>query len=238
MKISESGNIDFNTIDTIIFDWGGVITNISPEATIKAFTNLGHKSFEKYFDPSNHDDLFLRFEQGKASDEEIIERLHEEIGKPVPAERLKSALCAMILDTPATRLKILENLRKKFRLILLSNTNYIHVTYYNNYLLKKYRIDFKSLFHKVYYSCEIGMRKPDPEIYRYVLSDSGLEGKKTLFIDDTEINIRVARSMNIQGFHLNNRMTIEELFSDYTGNKPFYKPCNLNDEFQLINKIP
>ncbi len=214
MKISKSVNIDFNIITTIIFDWGGVITNILPKATINAFTELGHKSFAKYFDAEFNDDLFLRFEKGQVRDEEIYARLRSEIGKPVPKEKLKHALCAMLLDTPAIRLKILKKLNKKFRLILLSNTNTIHSNYYNNYLLQKHKVDFRGLFNKVYYSHELGMRKPDLEIYEYVLTDASLEGRETLFIDDTEINIRVARSMNIQCVHLNNDATIEEIFTD------------------------
>ncbi len=214
MKISKSVNIDFNTITTIIFDWGGVITNILPEATINAFAELGHKSFAKYFDAALNDDLFLRFEKGQVRDEEIYARLRSDIGKPVPIEKLKHALCAMLLDTPAIRLKILKKLSNKFRLILLSNTNSIHSKYYNNYLLQKHKIDFRGLFDKVYYSHELGMRKPDLEIFRYVITDAGLDGGKTLFIDDTEINIRVARSLNIQCIHLNNDATIEDIFSD------------------------
>ena len=214
MKISKPVSIDFNTITTLIFDWGGVITNIDPEATIHAFTELGHRSFFNYFDGAVHDTLFLQFEKGEMNDKEVYTRLRTEIGKPVPEDTLKKALCAMMLDTPVSRLKLLEKLGEKFRLLLLSNTNSIHSGYYHNYLLQKYKIDFKGLFDKVYYSHEIGMRKPDAEIFEYVLSDAGLDPVKTLFIDDTEINIRVARSLNIQCIHLNNSITIEDVFAD------------------------
>ena len=214
MKISKPVSIDFNTITTLVFDWGGVITNIDPEATINAFAELGHRSFPNYFNGAVHDTLFLQFEKGEVNDEEIYARLRSAIGKPVPEDKLKQALCAMLLDTPVSRLKLLEKLKQKFRLLLLSNTNSIHSGYYNNYLLHKYKIDFKSLFDKVYYSHEIGMRKPDSEIFQYVLSDAGLNPVETLFIDDSEINIGVARSLNIQCIHLDNSITMEDVFTD------------------------
>ncbi len=214
MKISKSVNIDFNTITTIIFDWGGVITNIYPKASIAAFSKLGHRSFQKYFHAGPDDDLFLRFEKGEAQNNEIFERLREEIGKPVPDEKLNKALCAMLLDTPDERLKIISELGKDFRLILLSNTNPIHTDYYNKYLMEKHNVNFPALFDHVYYSYKIGLRKPDPEIFSYVLDHDKLDENKTLFIDDTEINITAARSLNIQCLHLNHGLTIEDIFSE------------------------
>lgn len=213
MKILKSINIDFNTISTIIFDWGGVITNIYPQASIDAFIQLGLPNISKYFNDGINNDLFLRYEKGEARNEEIFTTLGEEIGKPVTDIEIQRALCAMMLDTPPIRLEILKELGKEYRLLLLSNTNPVHTLYYNTYLMEKYDVDFRVLFHKVYYSYQLGMRKPDKEIFRYVLTDSKLDGDETLFIDDTEINIQVARSLNIQCLHLNNGLTLEKIFS-------------------------
>jgi len=212
MKISTIENIDFNSISTIIFDWGGVITNIHPAATVDAFSKLGHHSLNKYLKTDQSDDLFLRFEMGKASEEEIYEQLRTDIGRYIQTEKLHDALCAMLLDTPEIRLNILEKLGKKFKLLLLSNTNPVHTRYYNNYLREQHSVDFHAFFQKVYYSYELGMRKPDPEIFKFVLADNKLDGHKTLFIDDTEINTQVARSLNIQSLYLNERMTLESIF--------------------------
>jgi putative hydrolase of the HAD superfamily len=212
MKISKFENIDFNSISTIIFDWGGVLTNIHPEATIDALARLGHHTFKKYLSADKHNDLFLRLETGKADETEVYSTLRKDIGKHVSKTLLNKALCAMLLDTPLIRFRILEKLSKIYRLILLSNTNSIHVKFYTNYLYNKHRIDFRSYFNKVYYSYELGMRKPDREIFEFVLNDAKLDGHKTLFIDDTEINIQVARSLDIQCLHLTHDRSIETIF--------------------------
>ncbi|MDD5272074.1 MAG: HAD-IA family hydrolase, partial [Methylovulum sp.] len=57
-------------------------------------------------------------------------------------------------------------------------------------------------FHKVYYSCEINLRKPDAEIFEFVLQENGLKPEETVFIDDTLVHIQAAQSIGIQALHL------------------------------------
>jgi glucose-1-phosphatase len=211
MKISNPLHFDFNRIKTIIFDWGGVITNLLPQAAIDAFTQLGHPDFGSYL-LALDDDLFLRHETGKATDEDIYERLRTEIGKPLSTEEIDRAFCSMLLDTPPLRLEILEELRQQYKLLLLSNTNSIHTTFYNKNLRELTGRDFYSYFDKIYYSHQIGLRKPHREIFEYVLHDYGIKPEETLFIDDTEININTARSLNINCLHINHELSIEKIF--------------------------
>jgi glucose-1-phosphatase len=201
MKISTPENIDFNSLSTIIFDWGGVITDINPEASIESFQKIGHLSIRKYFE-YNQDDLFFRFEKGQVKPEEIYRRLTEEIGSPVPVEKLRNALCAMLFDTPVSRIEIIKKMRTRFQLILLSNTNVIHTEFYNNLLKQKMGVNFPGLFYKVYYSYKLGMRKPDKEIFDFVIRDLEIDPEKTLFIDDSVLNIDIASSLGLNTFHL------------------------------------
>ena len=103
----------------------------------------------------------------------------------------------MILDFPNERINLLKELSKKYRIFLLSNTNEIHYHQYNKDLIDQYGFDLSSLFEKAYYSHEIGMRKPDPEIFEFVLNDSKLIPAETIFIDDLNKNIDVANRMGI-----------------------------------------
>ena len=57
---------------------------------------------------------------------------------------------------------------------------------------------FENLFDKVYYSCEIGLRKPNADIYEFVLKENNLEAGKTLFIDDSVQNIEGAKAAGLQ----------------------------------------
>ena len=56
------------------------------------------------------------------------------------------------------------------------------------------------LVHKAYYSHEVGMRKPNHNIYQFVLQEQGIAPKEALFIDDRLDNIKGAREVGMQTF--------------------------------------
>jgi putative hydrolase of the HAD superfamily len=62
--------------------------------------------------------------------------------------------------------------------------------------------DFYQCFEKVYFSYELGMRKPDPEIFNYLIDVLELSPKRTLFIDDKKENTDAAAKLGIQIWNL------------------------------------
>jgi putative hydrolase of the HAD superfamily len=68
---------------------------------------------------------------------------------------------------------------------------------------------FEALFEKTYYSCDIGMRKPDAEIFWHVLRENRLECNETLFIDDSPQHIEGARAIGLAAFHLDRGLQLE-----------------------------
>lgn len=217
MKILNPVHIDRERVTNIIFDWGGVITNINYHATIEAFDKIGHKSFEKYFTQHHQDDFFKKLEKGMIGPDELYNSIRKETGNPIPKEQIDEAWCAMLLDTPHERIEILKKLGTRYNIFLLSNTNSIHTNYYNEVLRKTYGINYPALFRKVYYSHEAGMRKPDLEIFEYVLKDSSLDPAVTLFVDDTEINVDSAVQTGMIGLFLTGAYTFEQIFKTWAG---------------------
>ena len=69
----------------------------------------------------------------------------------------------------------------------------------------------RELFEKRWFSHQIGLDKPDPEIFRHVLNDGGLKPEETLFIDDTLVHVEAARSVGINAWHLHPGTDICEL---------------------------
>ena len=91
--------------------------------------------------------------------------------------------------------------KKKYRLFLLSNTNEIHVKWFSETIEKSIGYEnYSSVFEGLYYSNEIGLRKPDTSCYEYVIEQNSLNKSETLFIDDTEKNIEGAKKTGIQTF--------------------------------------
>ena len=204
------------SIKNIIFDLGGVILNIDFKKTEEAFTNLGIHNFSRLCSQFHATDLFLNFEKGKISPDEFIKALQSE-GAGMSEQRIVEAWNAMLLNFPEGRIQFLLTLRKRYRTFLLSNTNAIHHEAFQK-IYPGIIEDIGSLdrcFEKAYYSHMIGMRKPDKEIFEWVLKENSLLADETLFIDDTTANIEAAESVNIQGIYLKHPSTIEEVLADY-----------------------
>lgn len=215
MKILHPENIDFQCIQNIVFDWGGVITNIDHNKTIDAYKNLGMSNFHEYFTHAYQNKLFRNFEIGVITAAEMRQELRKELNKTISDEDIDNAWCALLLDTPKVNIDILQHLSSKFRIYLLSNTNEIHATYYNNKLQEVFNINFPSLFTKVYYSHTTGMRKPNIDIFEYVLKDAGIQADETLFIDDTEVNINTADRLGFHSFFIQNGTRMQDIFIKY-----------------------
>ncbi len=214
MKISNPENIDFQCIDNIIFDWGGVITNIDLSRTVEAFDRLGLKNFNEFFTNHRHNDLLNRYETGMISSDDFLMELKSVLPNNVTYEEIRGAWCALLLDTPAANIEMLRKLADKFNLYLLSNTSEIHVKYYQAILQRDYNTDHAQLFQKVYYSHETGIKKPEIGMFKIVLDELGLKPEKTLFIDDTEINIDASASLGIMSFHINGYNSMGSLFKE------------------------
>jgi glucose-1-phosphatase len=215
MKILHPENIDFNHIRNILFDWGGVITNINYHKTVAAFEKLGISNFNEFYTQLHQTDLFINYEIGAITSDKLRRELRKACSNGVENKQIDEAWCAMLLDTPRQNIEIIKNLSTHFRVFLLSNTNDIHVNYYNQKLKETHNIDYPALFEKVYYSHAIGFRKPNKDIFEYVLKTSNLIPSETLFIDDTEMHADTAASLGINSLYLKPGFTIENVYSQW-----------------------
>jgi putative hydrolase of the HAD superfamily len=107
-----------------------------------------------------------------------------------------------LLDFPLKRLELLQKLSSKYSLFLLSNTDAIHIDTFERENGASFYSDFYQCFEKVYFSFEMGMRKPDAEIFNYVLAQHGLVAKHTLFVDDKKENTDAAHALGIHVWNL------------------------------------
>ena len=201
-------------IKNLIFDLGGVIIDINPEAALRAFEKLSsvkNASFPKNFDH----EIFLHYEMGKTDDASFRNALLQayELGEEVKAHHLDEAWNIMLLDIPMERIKLLQKLRGKYQLFLLSNTNVIHIVKVNQILREQTGVDnLSDLFDKIYYSYEMNTRKPEAEIFKQVLDENNLKPEESLFIDDNLDNILGAQKLNIGTLHVTSKDTIFEYF--------------------------
>ncbi len=121
----------------------------------------------------------------------------------------------MLLNLPSHRINLLKDINANYRIFLLSNTNEIHVSHFQNYLNNKYGENlFESLFENHYYSNQIGFRKPNLEAFNHVIEQNKLTPSETLFIDDSSQHIEGAKKANLHTYLLNKNEDISSLFLD------------------------
>jgi glucose-1-phosphatase len=198
--------------EAIIFDLGGVVINLNYQATIDAFIALGLQE-KSLYSQAKQVELFDAYEIGKISSQHFINKLLPFLNAGTTANQVVHAWNKMILDFPIERLELLENLRTKYRLFLLSNTNAIHLDCVLRQLKKVSVKPLDFYFEKVYLSHEINMRKPNVEIFEFVCQQNNIQPEKCLFIDDSIQHIEGAKELGIDAYHLQSDEEIQLLFS-------------------------
>jgi len=199
-------------IEAIIFDLGGVILNIDYNLTRIAFEKAGIKNFHEMYSQAKADDLFSNLETGKISENDFYNELNKRAGLYLPTTEIESAWNAMLLTFREKSLDFLDTLKSKYKLFLLSNTNHIHLNAFNKIYFEKQRNKpFEEFFDKAYYSCKMGLRKPNADIYEFVLDENKLKAAKTLFVDDSAQNIEAAKVLGLQTILLGDGKFIENL---------------------------
>jgi putative hydrolase of the HAD superfamily len=183
-------------IDTIIFDFGDIFINLDKQATIDGLERLGLSSWNQDLDQLN-----ISFEKGQISRDDFLLGIQKQIPNATIDEILM-AWNAVLLDFPLYRLEFLQLLSKKFRLFLLSNTDAIHIDHFEQREGASFYGDFYQCFEKVYFSYEMGMRKPDAEIYTTLINRHELSPKRTLFVDDKKDNTDAAKALGLHVWNL------------------------------------
>jgi len=183
-------------ITTIIFDFGDIFINLEKEAQVEAFKKIGLLSPNE--DLVNQNDLF---EKGEISAQNFLESFQKYL-PDASLKEIKEAWNTIIGDFPLRRLEFLQLLSYKYKLFLLTNTDEIHIDRFEHKVGISFFSDFYQCFEKVYYSYEMGMRKPDEAIYSYILKKHDLNPRKTLFVDDKKVNTDAAENLGMQVWNL------------------------------------
>ena len=199
-------------IKNIIFDFGGVILGIDYQKTVDAFKALGVANFDELYSQHQQNHLFDLLETGKIEPENFISELQKDLPPKVTPKEIEDAWNALLLSYPRNRIDYIQKINGDFPLFLLSNTNAIHEKCFSERLEQEHPdVNWELLFDQIYYSHEVGMRKPNAEIFELVLREQGLDPTETLFIDDTLQHIEGAKNVGLQTYHLQKGEEIDEV---------------------------
>ena len=200
-------------IKNIIFDLGGVILNINYLKTSQCFKDFGVINFDDLYTQENQSSLFEEFEKGNLSSQQFLNQLMQKTG--LSENKVVTAWNAMLLDLPKERLNFVTNLREKYRVFLLSNTNEIHIHSFEGSLKKTNQLDlYYSSFENIYYSCRMRMRKPNIDCFEMVLQENNLIPSETIFIDDSIQHIEGAKKTGIKAYLMEQNSSIIDFVPD------------------------
>ncbi|WP_339666395.1 HAD-IA family hydrolase [Maribacter arcticus] len=185
-------------IKNIIFDFGDIFINLDKQAPLLEMSKFGLTQMTPELDA-----IFKDYEMGLMESDTFINAL-QSIFNDASRAQIIAAWNSIILDFPEERLTFIEQLKKenRYRLFLLSNTNDLHIEQVKKSMgLERFK-RFQNCFEQFYLSQELKMRKPNSNIYEFVLHENNLVANKTLFIDDSKENTLSASKLGILCWNL------------------------------------
>ena len=190
--------IDQKIIKNVILDLGGVLVDIEPEETYAAFKRIFLPEVLLEIKWDELPEVVLGMETGQWSKNKFKKTMLQSCKPGVSASQMVDAWCAMLLEFRAPRVKMVQDLAAKFNVFLLSNTNVYHVGYFEKEFMNRFHFPLQKLFTKVYYSNEIGFRKPDHNAFKHVLTDAGIVAEETVLVDDNAENCKAAEALGLK----------------------------------------
>jgi putative hydrolase of the HAD superfamily len=208
--------ISLEGVRNVIFDFGGVLFEIDYELPAKAFDKLGFTGFRNLYTQAAQNPIFDLLETGKIENSQFIDFLNEQVPQ-ASRDDVLHAWNVILLRIWSEQVEFVHALRGSgIRTFLLSNTNAIHVAEFEKMIADTMDMQlFRSAFEKIYYSNEIGIKKPHPETFLQVCDWNGLVPSETLFIDDSRQHVEGARQAGLQAYHLQPGERISDLLSAF-----------------------
>ena len=188
-------------IKNIVFDLGGVLVDLDFKAAINGLQKAGFAKVKEQLQSFDREGIFQKFELGEMTAEEFRTAIRENSTMTLTDEEIDALWNAMLLEIPREKLELILDLRGKYMVYLLSNTNSIHWDYVckNAFNYRGFRVN--DYFEETFLSYEMHLAKPNKAIFEKVLHDANLLPEETLFIDDSEANCKAAEEVGIHTHH-------------------------------------
>lgn len=194
----------------IIFDIGKVLIDYSFEEAFSIWATKLSVPLDYVKIQFRFDNSFVEYEKGLISSEDYFISVNSKFENKLDYETFKLGWCSIYQNKFEGIEGLLNKLHSKYRLFALTNTSELHQPVWSNILSNE-----MTYFEKVFCSNEIGKRKPDLNVYKYVLECINVRADAILFIDDNYYNISAAFKFGFHVIHAKNTKQIIEELSKY-----------------------
>ncbi|MGF0097893.1 HAD family hydrolase [Prevotella sp. SGI.027] len=188
-------------VKNIIFDLGCVLVGLDKQRCVRAFEQIGAENVASYVRDHRTADLFFDIETGQMTTEEFCDEVRSMSRCKAEDKDIVWAWNQLLVGIPDEKKQRLVDLKKEYRLFLLSNTNDMHWQKCANDFFPYHNLGVNDYFEDVYLSYKLQLTKPDRKIFETVLRHSQLQAAETLFIDDVKENCESATQLGIQVMH-------------------------------------
>ncbi|MHA8060841.1 HAD family hydrolase [Aquirufa beregesia] len=203
-----------STKPSLLFDLGNVLLPIDLDKTYQAFADLSSRySAQEVKELTHTQSLWAEYESGLQNDDEFRDFLRIALALECSDAQFDQAFSSLLLDFHPGVYNWVGNLAKQFPIFLLSNTSAIHAQQFTQVPLGPQGESLFTLFEKTYFSFNLGMIKPDENIYHHVLQDLSLKPENLVFFDDNFHNIEAAKRVGIDGVLINPSCSLKQIDS-------------------------
>jgi putative hydrolase of the HAD superfamily len=189
--------------ELVLSDLGGVVVDFHADRIVLQVSQLVGKPFDEVQAAIYHEDLLLPLEIGKVSPKTYYEGLKSRLGFPWTYEQFVRSWNDIFSEN-AEVVQIMQRLRARHKIVALTNTNQLHITHI------KAAFPSLSFFTDWVASCEVGVRKPEPEIYQLALARTGVRAERTVYIDDRPEMVEAGRAVGLRAIRFENSRQLEQ----------------------------
>ncbi len=195
MNIMKAAN---EGIRNLLFDLGGVIMDLRREDCVEALTRLGMKGANELLGLYSQKGAFMLLEEGKISPAEFRNEMRTMIEGNVSDQQLDDAFNQFLTGIPRHRLDALLELKKTYKIYMLSNTNPIMFDSRIREEFRKGGLEMEDYFDGICVSYKEGCAKPDPQIFHNLTKEFNIKPEETLFFDDSQLNTDAAARLGFR----------------------------------------
>ncbi len=192
-----------------IFDMGNVIIDIDFKRVLGVWSHLSGTPLATLTERFKMGEVFQQHERGEISDEQFAADLCNEMGIALSFEQFSAGWHAVFVGLRPEVITLFQKLREEgHRVVVLSNTNRLHLDFW-----PQHYPEIEANTDAMYLSQNLGMRKPEPEIFQHVLEKEGFTADQAVFFDDVAENTEAARAAGIEAVWVEDNQTVPKYFS-------------------------
>ncbi len=185
-------------IRNIIFDMGGVLLDLDRQRCVDSFATIGYPQAGEMLNNYSQTGIFGDLERGRVSPAAFYDHIRRETGRDLTDADIARTLNSFIVGMPVYKLQMLLDLRNRFRIYMLSNTNAVMMPHIRETYFTLQGLTMDDYFDRAFLSYEMGEIKPAESIFLDMAEQGGMLPAESLFIDDGPANVETAARL---GFH-------------------------------------